>query len=101
MPVVKMGSGAQTQAKHCRGRREGYRFGCQVQFTFLSAFVNEEGKEKVKLVATVYLLLFFLVLFRWCFGRDVVSEPEENTVHDVVTGNRCTNIFKSSYHITK
>lgn len=46
MPVVKMGSGAQTQAKHCWGRREGYRFGCQVQFTFLSAFVRGEGESE-------------------------------------------------------
>lgn len=58
MPVVKMGSGAETQAKHCWGRGEGDRFGCQVQFTFLSAFFTEEGKEMVKPVATVQLVLF-------------------------------------------
>ena len=41
MPVVKIGSGAQTQAKHCRGRGEGDRFGCQVHFTFLSVLLVE------------------------------------------------------------
>lgn len=76
MPVVKMGSGAQTQAKHCQGRGEGDRFGCQVQFTFLSAFVSEEGKEKVKPVAPVYLHLFF-VFFGFSDGA-LYEESSQN-----------------------
>ena len=50
MPVVKMGSGAQTQAKHCRGRGEGDRCGCQVQFTFW--FCQWSGERESDLVLT-------------------------------------------------
>lgn len=64
MPVVKKGSGAQTQAKHCQGRGEGDRFGCQVWFTFW--FVSGVGKEKVtqlshQPVASVHLLMVFFL----------------------------------------
>lgn len=45
MPVVKMGTGAQTQAKHCRGKGEGDRFGCQIQFRFLSVRKRERKSE--------------------------------------------------------
>lgn len=101
MPVVKMGSGAQTQAKHCQGRGEGDRFGCQVQFTFLSAFVSEEGKEKVKPVAPVYLHLFFVFL---AFLMVLCTRSHLRTRGKHIlwaTSNHCRKIFKFSHHITK
>lgn len=103
MPVVKMGSGAQTQAKHCRGRGEGDRFGCQVRFTFLSVLSVEWGKRKRESETCCFSLLTSVFFCYWDGSlEEALSQNQRKAQYTVwTTRNHCTHIFTFSHHITE